>query len=217
MPNPWDVGSARLLAGAGFEALATTSAGFAWSQGRDDYGVTRDELVEHVRPDRCGDRAAAQRRQRTMLRRRSRRRRRDRPTAPRRGCRRVFDRGLERSGRPDRPDRRRHRTGRCGGRGRRRRRRSAPAHRPRREPPPRRRRSRRHDRPPDRLRRCRRRLRLRTRAGDGGTDPQRSSTRYRYRSTCWRYRAGRRSPRSGRPAAGGCRSVARSRARPTAP
>jgi 2-methylisocitrate lyase-like PEP mutase family enzyme len=49
MPNPWDVGSARLLEHAGFEALATTSAGFAWSQGRDDYGVTLDELVEHVR------------------------------------------------------------------------------------------------------------------------------------------------------------------------
>ena len=48
MPNPWDVGSAKLLAGAGFEALATTSAGFAWSQGRDDYGITRDELIEHV-------------------------------------------------------------------------------------------------------------------------------------------------------------------------
>ncbi len=49
MPNPWDIGSAKLLAGAGFDALATTSAGFAWSQGRDDYGVTRDELVDHVR------------------------------------------------------------------------------------------------------------------------------------------------------------------------
>jgi len=49
MPNPWDVGSAKLLAGAGFEALATTSAGLAWSLGRDDYGITRDELVEHVR------------------------------------------------------------------------------------------------------------------------------------------------------------------------
>lgn len=48
MPNPWDVGSARLLEHAGFEALATTSAGFAWSQGRDDYGVGRDELVDHV-------------------------------------------------------------------------------------------------------------------------------------------------------------------------
>lgn len=49
MPNPWDVGSARLLAGAGFEALATTSAGFAWSIGKDDQHITRDELVAHAR------------------------------------------------------------------------------------------------------------------------------------------------------------------------
>lgn len=49
MPNPWDLGSARMLAHAGFEALATTSAGFAWSLGRDDYGITREELVDHVR------------------------------------------------------------------------------------------------------------------------------------------------------------------------
>ena len=49
MPNPWDVGSAKLLAGAGFEALATTSAGFAWSIGKDDQQVTRDELLTHVR------------------------------------------------------------------------------------------------------------------------------------------------------------------------
>ncbi|CAN5281014.1 isocitrate lyase/phosphoenolpyruvate mutase family protein [soil metagenome] len=48
MPNPWDVGSARLLAASGFEALATTSAGFAWSLGRLDQCVTRDELVAHV-------------------------------------------------------------------------------------------------------------------------------------------------------------------------
>lgn len=48
MPNPWDVGSARLLAHCGFEALATTSAGFAWSLGRLDQRVSRDELVEHV-------------------------------------------------------------------------------------------------------------------------------------------------------------------------
>jgi 2-methylisocitrate lyase-like PEP mutase family enzyme len=48
MPNPWDVGSARLLASAGFEALATTSAGFAWSLGRLDQNVSRDELVAHV-------------------------------------------------------------------------------------------------------------------------------------------------------------------------
>jgi 2-methylisocitrate lyase-like PEP mutase family enzyme len=48
MPNPWDVGSARLLAAAGFEALATTSAGFAWSLGKLDQQVSRDELVAHV-------------------------------------------------------------------------------------------------------------------------------------------------------------------------
>ena len=48
MPNPWDVGSARLLASLRFEALATTSAGFAWSIGKVDQTVTRDELVAHV-------------------------------------------------------------------------------------------------------------------------------------------------------------------------
>jgi 2-methylisocitrate lyase-like PEP mutase family enzyme len=48
MPNPWDVGSARLLASAGFQALATTSAGFAWSLGKLDQQVSRDELVAHV-------------------------------------------------------------------------------------------------------------------------------------------------------------------------
>jgi 2-methylisocitrate lyase-like PEP mutase family enzyme len=48
MPNPWDVGSARLLAASGFEALATTSAGFAWALGKHDQTVTRDELVAHV-------------------------------------------------------------------------------------------------------------------------------------------------------------------------
>ena len=48
MPNPWDVGSARLLAACGFEALATTSAGFAWALGKHDQQVSRDELVAHV-------------------------------------------------------------------------------------------------------------------------------------------------------------------------
>ena len=48
MPNPWDVGSARLLERLGFPALATTSAGFAWSLGKPDQQVTRDELVDHV-------------------------------------------------------------------------------------------------------------------------------------------------------------------------
>jgi 2-methylisocitrate lyase-like PEP mutase family enzyme len=48
MPNPWDLGSAKLLAALGFEALATTSAGFAWALGKLDQTVTRDELVAHV-------------------------------------------------------------------------------------------------------------------------------------------------------------------------
>ncbi len=49
IPNPWDVGSARLLAGLGFKALATTSAGFAWTLGKPDNGVTLDEALEHLR------------------------------------------------------------------------------------------------------------------------------------------------------------------------
>jgi 2-methylisocitrate lyase-like PEP mutase family enzyme len=49
IPNPWDVGSARLLAHTGFEALATTSAGFAFSLGRPDGHVTREEKLEHCR------------------------------------------------------------------------------------------------------------------------------------------------------------------------
>jgi 2-methylisocitrate lyase-like PEP mutase family enzyme len=48
MPNPFDIGSARLLEALGFPALATTSAGFAATLGRDDMQVTRDELVAHV-------------------------------------------------------------------------------------------------------------------------------------------------------------------------
>jgi 2-methylisocitrate lyase-like PEP mutase family enzyme len=48
MPNAWDAGSARLLAAAGFPALATTSQGHAWTLGKLDQQVTRDELVAHV-------------------------------------------------------------------------------------------------------------------------------------------------------------------------
>src|SRR4051794_12525992 len=48
MPNPWDRGSARILQEVGFRALATTSAGFARSIGKNDQQVTRDELVAHV-------------------------------------------------------------------------------------------------------------------------------------------------------------------------
>ena len=112
MPNPWDVGSAKLLAGAGFEALATTSAGFAWSLGRHDQQVTRDELVEHVRAlaaatdlplnvdsERCyADDLAGSRRPSASC------------TTP--GCG-MFDRGLRPRDRRHRPDRHRRRTRRC--------------------------------------------------------------------------------------------------------
>jgi 2-methylisocitrate lyase-like PEP mutase family enzyme len=47
IPNPWDVGSARLLVQLGFPALATTSSGFAWSLGRRDNGVSLDEALGH--------------------------------------------------------------------------------------------------------------------------------------------------------------------------
>lgn len=49
MPNPWDVGSARALERLGFKALATTSAGFAWTLGRADNHITLDQTLEHLR------------------------------------------------------------------------------------------------------------------------------------------------------------------------
>jgi 2-methylisocitrate lyase-like PEP mutase family enzyme len=49
IPNPWDLGSARLLAQLGFPALATTSSGFAWSLGRQDNKVSLDEALAHMR------------------------------------------------------------------------------------------------------------------------------------------------------------------------
>ena len=48
IPNPWDIGSARMLAHAGFQALATTSAGFAFSIGRGDGAVGREHMLAHV-------------------------------------------------------------------------------------------------------------------------------------------------------------------------
>jgi 2-methylisocitrate lyase-like PEP mutase family enzyme len=48
IPNPWDVGTTRLLTGMGFEALATTSAGYAFSVGRRDGAIARDEMLAHV-------------------------------------------------------------------------------------------------------------------------------------------------------------------------
>jgi 2-methylisocitrate lyase-like PEP mutase family enzyme len=47
IPNPWDVGSARYLAGLGFRALATTSSGFAWSKGRPDNAVSLEQALAH--------------------------------------------------------------------------------------------------------------------------------------------------------------------------
>jgi 2-methylisocitrate lyase-like PEP mutase family enzyme len=49
IPNPWDAGSAKVLAKLGFKALATTSSGFAFTLGRRDGEVTLDEVIEHTR------------------------------------------------------------------------------------------------------------------------------------------------------------------------
>ena len=49
LPNPWDIGTAIYLENLGFEALATTSAGFAFSRGKHDGGVPRDEMLAHIR------------------------------------------------------------------------------------------------------------------------------------------------------------------------
>src|SRR5258708_11742508 len=49
IPNPWDIGSARWLQGLGFKALASTSSGFAWSQGFPENHVTREAVLSHLR------------------------------------------------------------------------------------------------------------------------------------------------------------------------
>jgi 2-methylisocitrate lyase-like PEP mutase family enzyme len=49
LPNPWDIGTAMYLERLGFKALATTSAGFAFSRGKPDGGVPRDEMLTHIR------------------------------------------------------------------------------------------------------------------------------------------------------------------------
>jgi len=48
IPNPWDLGSARYLQSLGFKALASTSSGFAWTQGRADGAVSRDRVLLHL-------------------------------------------------------------------------------------------------------------------------------------------------------------------------
>ena len=54
MPNPWDIGSARILAGMGYRALATSSQAFAFTQGYEDGHIERDQMLEH-----CADVVAA--------------------------------------------------------------------------------------------------------------------------------------------------------------
>ena len=49
LPNPWDIGTAIYLERLGFKALATTSAGFAFSRRKPDSGVPRDEMLAHIR------------------------------------------------------------------------------------------------------------------------------------------------------------------------
>ncbi|TNE65881.1 MAG: isocitrate lyase/phosphoenolpyruvate mutase family protein [Alphaproteobacteria bacterium] len=49
IPNPYDIGTARILAALGFKALATTSAGYAFGRGRKDNNIGRDEMMAHVR------------------------------------------------------------------------------------------------------------------------------------------------------------------------
>src|SRR5437762_4856198 len=48
IPNPWDIGTVKYLQSMGFKALATTSAGFAWSRGHADGAVARDEMLAHI-------------------------------------------------------------------------------------------------------------------------------------------------------------------------
>jgi 2-methylisocitrate lyase-like PEP mutase family enzyme len=49
LPNPWDIGSARMLAHLGFSALASSSSGFSWSVGRPDYGSSCSDVLAHLR------------------------------------------------------------------------------------------------------------------------------------------------------------------------
>jgi 2-methylisocitrate lyase-like PEP mutase family enzyme len=48
LPNPWDIGSARLLQHLAFSALASTSSGYAWTMGKPDYAVTRENVLDHL-------------------------------------------------------------------------------------------------------------------------------------------------------------------------
>ena len=62
IPNPWDLGGVRLFEKLGFKAIASTSAGYAWSRGKDDGQLTRDEVLSHFRDLSRSDRSAGKRR-----------------------------------------------------------------------------------------------------------------------------------------------------------
>ena len=94
MPNPWDIGSARVLTTLGFRALATTSAGFAGSLGRHDQHVRRDELIDHVVALTSAVDVPFNVDAEDCFRRRSRRRDRDGRAARRHRRGRLLDRGL---------------------------------------------------------------------------------------------------------------------------
>ena len=148
MPNPWDVGTARILAALGFEALATTSAGLAFALGRRDGegAVSRDDALAQCRRDRGRDAAAGLGGPGERLRRRAGDGGRDDPSGGRCRSGRRLDRG--RYGRSRPPDLRPLARGgahRGGGRGCPRAALPVHAHRARRELPPWPTRSRRHD------------------------------------------------------------------------
>ena len=98
IPNPWDAGTARLLASLGFEALATTSLGLANSLGRPDGAgaVSRGRGPRQLPGDRRRDRPARQRRPGERVRARAARRRRDDPAGGGGGRRGRLDRGRDR-------------------------------------------------------------------------------------------------------------------------
>ena len=96
IPNPWDAGSARMLAGLGFEALATSSGAKAGVLGKRDGKVTREEALANAQDDRRGLRPAGVRRPREGLWRCARCRGRDDPTGGRRRPGRRLDRGRDR-------------------------------------------------------------------------------------------------------------------------
>ena len=96
IPNPWDVGSARVLAGLGFQALATSSAAAACALGRRDGGLTRDEALAHGAPDRRGDGLTRLRGPGEWVRRRAGGRGGNDPACGGGGTRRMHDRGCDR-------------------------------------------------------------------------------------------------------------------------